>query len=147
LNIAIIGAPGSGKTSLARELSSLLSLQHIEGDKLFWAEGNFTEKVADLTRGISWVYEGHIGKVAPIVLPRTQVIIHLRQDSQQSLIDVLRRDLLLGKFEKFFFNLRHHKTLELKREELLRMYPEKVTVFESSFGSYREQIKKLGKSS
>ncbi|HEY9878873.1 MAG TPA: AAA family ATPase, partial [Leptolyngbyaceae cyanobacterium] len=34
--VAVVGAPGSGKTTLARQIAQKLQIPHVELDALFW---------------------------------------------------------------------------------------------------------------
>jgi adenylate kinase family enzyme len=82
--IAIIGATGSGKTTLAQRLGDLLNLKLIELDALHWMPG-WTEKPWDeirseldpMTRQNNWITDGNYGQVRDLIWPRADTIIWL----------------------------------------------------------------------
>ena len=82
--IAVIGATGSGKTTLAQQLGDTLDLKVIELDALHWMPG-WTEKpwveiraeLDPMTRQDNWVSDGNYGQVRDLVWPRADTIIWL----------------------------------------------------------------------
>ena len=75
---------GSGKTSLARELSALMDAPHTELDALFWgpdwtpvAPAEFRQLAQRTVDAERWVVDGNFSGVRSIVWPRAQVIVWL----------------------------------------------------------------------
>jgi adenylate kinase family enzyme len=72
--IAIIGATGSGKTTLACQFAAGLNLPHVELDALYWGP-NWTEPPRDEFRqrvrfaldGACWITDGNYGKARDII--------------------------------------------------------------------------------
>ena len=84
--IVIIGNSGSGKSTLAKELGTTRALQVVHLDKLFWAEGSYSEKRppaivrAELDRRKAepeWIMEGVFGELAELLLDRADYLIWL----------------------------------------------------------------------
>jgi adenylate kinase family enzyme len=89
MRTVIIGNSGSGKSHLAKSLSSLYSLPVIHLDRIFWMPGGFNEKKsqAEAIREVeqkrqenSWIAEGVFGELAEMFLPRAQTLIYLDMD-------------------------------------------------------------------
>lgn len=89
MRTVIIGNSGSGKSHLAKSLSSLHSLPVIHLDRIFWMPGGFNEKkskdemfreVEEKRQENSWIVEGVFGELAELFLPRTQTLIYLEMD-------------------------------------------------------------------
>jgi len=82
--IAVIGATGSGKTTLAQRLGDILDLHVIELDALHWMP-SWTEKPwpdirADLdpmTRQDRWITDGNYSQMCDLTWPRADTIIWL----------------------------------------------------------------------
>jgi len=82
--VSVVGTIGSGKTTLARKTSRLLSAPHIELDSLHW-EPNWVEAPNDLFRervrrslqGNSWVVDGNYHQVRDIVWSRADTVVWL----------------------------------------------------------------------
>lgn len=82
--IAIIGATGSGKTTLVQQLGDALDLPVIELDSLHWMSG-WTEKPWDeiraeldpLTQQERWITDGNYSQVRDLIWPRADTIIWL----------------------------------------------------------------------
>ena len=82
--IAIIGATGSGKTTLAQQLGEVLDLPVIELDAMHWMPG-WTEKPWDeiraeldpLTQQERWITDGNYSQLRDLIWPRADTIIWL----------------------------------------------------------------------
>jgi adenylate kinase family enzyme len=82
--IAIIGATGSGKTTLARKLAQRLSIPHIETDSVYWGPKwspvpleEFRHRMDVATRSKQWVIDGNYSKVRDLVLGRADTAVWL----------------------------------------------------------------------
>lgn len=72
MRIVVVGASGSGKTTMARALSHALGLPHIELDAINWQPGwrdisvqdpdEFFRRVAQAAAGEAWVMDGNYTK-------------------------------------------------------------------------------------
>jgi predicted kinase len=82
--ILILGRTGSGKTTLARDLSSALAVPHVELDSLYFGP-DFSRAPLSLLRertsaaiaGDRWVTDGNKRAVRDLVWPRADTIIWL----------------------------------------------------------------------
>jgi hypothetical protein len=82
--ILIIGRTGSGKTTLARELSAAIGVPHVELDALYFGP-NFSTVPLSLLRsrtsvaiaGDRWVTDGNKSAVRDLVWPRADSVIWL----------------------------------------------------------------------
>ena len=82
--ISVVGTIGSGKTTLASEISKLLATPHIELDSLHW-ESNWVEASDSAFRGRvnhsllsdSWVVDGNYHLVRDIVWSRADTVVWL----------------------------------------------------------------------
>jgi adenylate kinase family enzyme len=90
----IVGSTGSGKTTLARELSRIVAAPHIELDALHWSPNwtaasteVFRTKVAEAVSADRWVIEGNYRVVRDLIWPRADCIVWLNY----SLPLILRR--------------------------------------------------------
>ena len=82
--IVIIGTSCSGKTTLARKLSQILHIPHIELDTLFWRKNwqteereKFRQKVAKVIEQNKWIIDGNFSIVRDLVWARADTIIWL----------------------------------------------------------------------
>lgn len=82
--MAVVGTTGSGKTTLARELSQQLGYPHVELDALHWGVDwtaapidVFRERVAQALSGVTWISDGNYGKVRDIVWGRADALVWL----------------------------------------------------------------------
>lgn len=83
--VVVIGTSGSGKTTFANSLASLLNVPHIELDQLHWnpnwqetPRDQFIEKVKAATDIPAWVVDGnYTTKVSAIVWQRADTIVWL----------------------------------------------------------------------
>ena len=82
--IAIVGATGSGKTTLARQLSSVLDLSHVEFDSIMWLPDwqkeeweLIRQQVQQKMDANGWVCDGNYSKLRDIVWQQADTIIWL----------------------------------------------------------------------
>jgi adenylate kinase family enzyme len=82
--IAIIGTTGSGKTTLAADVSQTLGLVHIELDALNWQPGwtmvpneVFRQNVSAAVNGPHWVTDGNYRSVRDLVWERADCLVWL----------------------------------------------------------------------
>ncbi len=80
--IAVIGTTGSGKTTLACQISERLRILHVESDALFWEPGwretpadVFRERVDRALRGDAWVIDGNYRVARDIIWTRADTIV------------------------------------------------------------------------
>ena len=98
LRVAVVGTTGSGKTTLAGQISHLLAIPHVELDSLHW-EPNWTEapvevfrnRVAQALSGTAWVVDGNYSKVRDIVWSRADTIVWLDYSLTVILGQLVRR--------------------------------------------------------
>ncbi len=96
--IAVIGTAGSGKTTLARVLSTRLGLPLIELDALYWEPGwtpafvmDFRERVEKATEAGAWIADGNYHTSRDIVWERAEALVWLDYGLCLSLGRLLRR--------------------------------------------------------
>ncbi|MDR0948737.1 MAG: DNA topology modulation protein [Lachnospiraceae bacterium] len=82
--IMIIGCCGSGKTTLANELSKILNLQVFHLDKLYWKPGwiestkeEWIEKQKSIVKNNDWIIDGNYAGSLDIRLNRCTSVIFL----------------------------------------------------------------------
>jgi adenylate kinase family enzyme len=82
MKIVVVGATGSGKTTLARTIAQRLGYRHIETDALNW-EPNwqpapldiFRARIDEALRGDDWVIDGNYSKGRDIVWGRADMLV------------------------------------------------------------------------
>ena len=98
--IVVVGSTCAGKTTLARRLSALLDIPHVELDALNW-EPNwvaaqlevFRQRVEDAVAGDAWVVDGNYTAVRDLVWPRATTLIWLDYPMRTLFWRLLRRTL------------------------------------------------------
>ncbi len=82
--INVVGTTNSGKTTLARRLSQVLGIPHVEMDALYW-EPNWTpasadilaQRVAEATTSDRWILDANYGVVRDLIWPKATGIVWL----------------------------------------------------------------------
>ena len=82
--ILVVGATGSGKTTLARRLSTLTKIPHLELDLVRYERGwqetplaDFCGRVASIADGDSWIIDGNYAAVREPTWRRAQLVVWL----------------------------------------------------------------------
>ena len=96
----IVGATGTGKTTLAQQLAAKLHVRHIELDALHWEPGwqeaptdVFIARLQDALSGEAWIVDGNYSKARHIVWTRADTLIWLDYPLRLSLWRLFRRSL------------------------------------------------------
>jgi adenylate kinase family enzyme len=82
--IVVIGTTGSGKTTLAQQISSQLNIPHIELDALYW-NPNWSESTTEVfysrvnkaLSGDRWVVDGNYSKVRNLIWSKADTLVWL----------------------------------------------------------------------
>jgi adenylate kinase family enzyme len=93
--IQIAGSSCSGKTTLAKKVSQILKIPHVELDALHWEPGwkeadlsIFKSRVSNAIQTDSWVVDGHYtGKIGNLVTDKVNIILWI----DLSFATILRR--------------------------------------------------------
>jgi adenylate kinase family enzyme len=99
--IVVVGPTGSGKTSLAAALGSILGLPHVELDALYWGPGwseapleDFRRRVQAALSGPAWVVDGNYSRQArDLTWGRAEALVWLDYSLPVILGRLLRRTL------------------------------------------------------
>lgn len=82
--VSVVGAPGSGKTGLARRLAIELNVPHVELDSFFhqpgWQElprDEFRDRVRQEVANDAWIVDGNYSVVQDLVWERADTVVWL----------------------------------------------------------------------
>jgi adenylate kinase family enzyme len=148
--ILVIGSSGSGKSTFARRLGELLSLEVIHLDKLFWHSGwretpkdEWRIKVAKSLQGDSWIIDGNYSATMDLRLPVCDTVIFLETPRITCVYRILKRvvtykkgsrpDIPEGCDEKFDWEFvkivwSYPTRSKPKVEALLRQFEAEITI-------------------
>lgn len=115
--IAIVGARGSGKTTISDQLSKDLSLPVFHMDEITWdedwvqySEEVYTHKHASVVSKEKWIIEGYVNELTLDTIKKADVVIYLNYSKYISLFRLLKR--YIRRFVSYYF-----KGLGCKPEE------------------------------
>ena len=100
--MAVVGGPGSEKSTLASVLAGLMNTTHVELDRLWWRPGwlpldlsSFRKAVAELANGDAWVIDGNyleeVGR--DVVWSRADTLVWLDPPRSIAVVRTLRRSV------------------------------------------------------
>lgn len=96
--ISVVGASGSGKTILARQIAERLGLLHLELDEVRRQVGSrgssaqaFHSRVADLALGDEWIIDGHYREVRHLIWHRAEVVVWLNYPLHVVALHLMKR--------------------------------------------------------
>ncbi len=103
--IVVVGPPGSGKTTVGRQLSERIGIPHVEIDSLWW-EPNWTEAGEDVLKerlqpiadGDEWILDGNYFSVGArdVIWPRADTIVWLNHGRRTTIPRIIRRTFMRG---------------------------------------------------
>lgn len=98
--IIIIGCCGSGKSTLSKKLSTLLSIPSVHLDKLFWQEGwvsvgnaEFDKRLDEAMKKETWIIDGNFSRTLTKRLEQCDTVIYLDYPALRCVFRVLKRIL------------------------------------------------------
>lgn len=101
--MAVVGGPGSGKSTTGSRVADILGTTHVEIDALWWQPGwatadleSFRKQIADLADTQAWVMDGnYLDEVGcDIVWPRADTLLWLDLPRYVAVARTLRRAIV-----------------------------------------------------
>ncbi|CDL83805.1 hypothetical protein [Xenorhabdus szentirmaii] len=138
--ILVIGSPGAGKSTFARQLSQICSIPLFHLDKEYWQKGwiapsakEWQQKLCTLTNKSSWIIDGNYGSSLLQRLEKADTVIHLYLPTYVCLFQAViriakwhgkqRPDMALGCHEKvnldFLRQIIKYRKYQFKKDKLL----------------------------
>lgn len=105
--IIVIGSPGSGKSTFAKQLSQKMNIPAFHLDKLFWKNDNEMVEQEEFVRQIekiiaeneAWVIDGNYRGTLPLRLEKADLVIWLKAPRWKCILNVIKRYFKLLKNE------------------------------------------------
>lgn len=96
--INVIGTSGSGKSTFARELASVLDLPFFEMDRMYWkenwraaADDELFQEVRDVTSRQRWIIDGNYTRTIPEKWKHVQLVIWIDLSFVRTVFRVTKR--------------------------------------------------------
>ncbi len=97
----VIGCPGSGKSTFARELAAATELPVVHIDRLYWQPGWVSVSAEELDARLAsevakdrWIIDGNYSRTIPMRLARCDAVVWLDLPRRQCLYGAIKRVLL-----------------------------------------------------
>ncbi|MFH1694711.1 MAG: AAA family ATPase [Patescibacteria group bacterium] len=159
MRISIVGLAGSGKTTLAQEISKKLKIPHVQLDQFWFEEGgnkidkrtppadkerirkSVRDRVLKETSKSSWVSDGFYSRIQPEIAERVDILIFLDVSLWKRLLNHGRRILKQDGYRKssvwseitFFPEIiKRQFEYSPKLKIIIDKYKDKVVVFKSN---------------
>lgn len=142
--VAVVGSPGSGKSTVSRRLATRLDVEAVELDGIFHQPGwtalpadEFRERVAGIVATDGWVIDGNYSAVQDMVWAAADTVVWLdlprpvvmRRVTARTLRRVLTREQLWNGNREPWTNLYHRDPMRnivryawMKHAEYVRKY-------------------------
>ena len=148
--VSLVGVPGSGKTTVGRQLAASLGVPFVELDAIFhqpgWGElprDDFRERVSEVLTADGWVVDGNYSAVQDLVWRRADTVVWLDLPMCVWLPRLFRRTIrrLLRREELWAGNRESIRGAFLGRDALipwtLRNYRRRRRAYPEALAPYR----------
>lgn len=143
--VSLVGVPGSGKTTVGRQLAESMGVPFIELDSIFhqpgWGElppDDFRQRVSEALTAEAWVVDGNYAAVRDLVWQRADTVVWL--DLPRRL--VMRR-IILRTIRRAFTRQRLWNDNREPLTNFYRLDPEK-NVIRWAWVKYDEYVERYG---
>ena len=99
--INVVGASGSGKSKLAKQIAQSLKLTYFEMDEIFWLpnwqepdDEDFFEDIDQVVQKEAWVLDGNYRRLQQIKWQRAQVVVWIDLPYLQIIWQLIKRTYL-----------------------------------------------------
>jgi len=140
--IAVVGATGSGKTTLAGKIAQHLGIPHLEADSVYWGPNwkpipldEFRFRIDTVTRNNQWVIDGNYSKVRDLVWGRADTLVWLDYPFLLIFWRLLKRSIprVFSRVELWNGNSENFRNMFLSRNSLFvwlfQSYPRQKRTF------------------